>query len=97
MQIRKFVPSVLKEGIKAGTNARNRNPGPGLVGIKNCTKHANNKIKNGPYRANRVFSKCILRFYKPFDIFENFTRPAISTWGFGYLFSILNVYLGGDL
>ena len=38
--------------------------------------------------------KCKSRFYKPFDIFENFTRPAISTWGLGYLFFHLKRLFG---
>ena len=59
MQVRTFVFSVLREGIEAGTNARNPGPKSGTNSCwhYNCTKHANNKLKIGSYMANRVFSK----------------------------------------
>ena len=60
-QVRTFVVSILREGIEAGTNARK--PGPksatNFCWHKNCTKHANNELKIGPYVANWVFSKRI--------------------------------------
>ena len=62
---------VLIEGIETGTNVLN--PGPKsrtkFCWYYNCSKHANNELKIGPYVANRVFTKCILTFAKTFDIY----------------------------
>ena len=76
MQIRKFVLSVLMEGIEAGTKARSPGPKSGTSPCWHliCTKHANNKLKIRLYVANRVFSKMHRTILLNFRYLFNFSH-----------------------